>query len=420
MQGRLPCYFYLGGAGMAELTTRDYEMLHEIYLLRCLSESQIYIYFYKDLYKGIEDMKDNIIQTLLDDNIICEEKLIDSSVYFLMRKGIDLIVSRFNKPLNIIDEQSGKIKKGYYTASELKLNTKLIKHQVYLNQFVLDFKALYNYYGMNELWEYYDEKYVSQYSKIRPDGMLRIGNRDLFLEMDMNTENYQQLCEKWKKYNTFLHTPEFRNISQNILIIFIIDGTNDCENRKKIVQTSINETIFSDISGVFDIIVGTRTELLCELFKKIIPDITHNNLIKAQLYQVLTEIHNFQISDTSYFYRFINGWNYGFYVRQTDKDNHIAIKNNMIQAYFIDFYYRDLFSNISKIKNYKDNLTLFNSHYNWIPSYIIVCDESDLTNLKDFLELTNTSDKENVIYVTTLKRLSTYTFQEALIPLNLL
>lgn len=73
---------------------------------------------------------------------------------------------------------------------------RLINHQLELNQFVIEFNAKHSADPNLMPHKYYNEKFVSKYKFIRPDGMISIGDIDFFLEMDMGTENKKQLIDK--------------------------------------------------------------------------------------------------------------------------------------------------------------------------------------------------------------------------------
>lgn len=392
------------------LDKRDLEVLHNIYLLRCLTVSQIYYNYYKDDYTGVQDFRNKKLYELLETGTI-EEVLFasDNSAIFLTRLGIDVVINEFKIPINLV-ESNGNITRGYHRAHELKLQPKNIPHQVHLNQFMIDFKTIYEYKNLTIPWEYYDEKYLSQYRKIRPDGMIQILDVDLFLEMDMSTESKSQLTDKWKNYKWFLNSAEHRN-DRKVIVLFIIENTDLIENRKNLVKITANDIVLNDINETFEIIVGTKEELLTITFNQIIPDIKKTNYRKANIVNLLTSRYGFNVSDATSLKKKLGNQDYGFFARKLDESNNLLIENNKIQGYLVDYCYKDAMSTIAKISYLESNLEEFNYYYKWKPSYIIITD--DLEHLHNELKLLKLDRIKN-IYFTTIKDLESNIFPHAL------
>ena len=392
------------------LDKKDLEVLHNIYLLRCLTVSQIYLNYYQEDYTGVQDFRNKKLHELLETGAI-EEILFsaDNSAIFLTRLGIDVVVSEFKIPINIVNE-NGQVSRGYHRAHELKLQPKNIPHQVHLNQFMIDFKTIYQYKNLTIPWEYYDEKYLSQYRKIRPDGMIRILDVDLFLEMDMSTESKAQLTEKWKNYKWFLNSAEHRN-DQKVIVLFIIENTDLIENRKNLIKLTAGDIVLDDIDDTFEIIVGTKEELLTIVFNQLIPDIKKTNYRKANIVNLLTSRYGFNVSDASILQKKLGNQDYGFFVRKLDESNNLLVEYNRIQGFLVDYCYRDSLSTIAKISYLDSNLAEFNYYYKWKPSYIIITD--DLEHLYQDLKLFKL-DRLNNIYYTTISDLQSNIFPHAL------
>lgn len=392
------------------LDKKDLEVLHNIYLLRCLTVSQIYLNYYQEDYTGVQDFRNKKLHELLETGAIKEILFsADNSAIFLTRLGIDVVVSEFKIPINIVNE-NGQVSRGYHRAHELKLQPKNIPHQVHLNQFMIDFKTIYQYKNLTIPWEYYDEKYLSQYRKIRPDGMIRMLDVDLFLEMDMSTESKAQLTEKWKNYKWFLNSAEHRN-DQKVIVLFIIENTDLIENRKNLIKLTAGDIVLDDIDDTFEIIVGTKEELLTIVFNQLIPDIKKTNYRKANIVNLLTSRYGFNVSDASILQKKLGNQDYGFFVRKLDESNNLLVEYNRIQGFLVDYCYRDSLSTIAKISYLDSNLAEFNYYYKWKPSYIIITD--DLEHLYQDLKLFKL-DRLNNIYYTTISDLQSNIFPHAL------
>ena len=215
-----------------QLNTQDIEVLTSLYLYRAMDFEQILKYIYKiDGDTASDKRKKTLIRKKLSG-----EGLITFSVYLpnkeaaqITNKGIEIV--RYVKDLQstIFNTETKVVKRGYYTAADLNLNTRLINHQVHLNQFILEFTERAR--KIKIPWIYTDEKFLSSYINIRPDGLLSILNYDFFIETDMATESKAQLIEKWQHYRSFLNTDEFKNKSRKIIVLFTIENI---VSRKKI------------------------------------------------------------------------------------------------------------------------------------------------------------------------------------------
>lgn len=393
----------------------DLEVLHQIYLLRCLTINQIYVNFYKDDFIGIQQFKDKKVSILLQLGVVEEIYFSsDNSALFLTKLGIDIVVEAYQIPINIVDTETNGIRRGYYRASELKMLPKNIPHQVHLNQFMLDFKTIYETNEYPLTWDYYDEKYVSMYTKIRPDGMISILDVDLFLEMDMSTESRAQLIDKWKHYKSFLNSVEHRNNDRKVIVLFIVDNTNLIENRKNLIKLTACEIVLNDIDNKFEIIVGTKEELLKEIFQNILPDLMETNYKKSKLTNALYNL-NFDVVSASPLSNKLSNSDYGYFIRKLDDSNNLIIENSKIQGYFVDYYQDNSLSYLAKISYLDRNLSNFHYYYKWTPSYILVCD--DINRLYNDLKLFSL-DCTNNVYFTTLERLQTLPFCEAIFQFN--
>ena len=338
----------------------------------------------------------------------------NNSALFLTKLGIDVVIDAYQIPINIVDIETNGIRRGYYRASELKMLAKNIPHQVHLNQFMLDFKTFYENSQISLNWEYYDEKYVSIYTKIRPDGMISILDTDLFLEMDMSTESKAQLIDKWKHYKAFLNSVEHRNNDRKVIVLFIVDNTNLIENRKNLIKLTAQDIVLNDIDDKFEIIVGTKEELLKEVFQTIIPDLMETNYKKSKLASALCNL-NFDVVSAIPLANKLSNSDYGYFIRKLDKSNNLIIENSKVQGYFVDYYTDNSLSFLAKVAYLDRNLSNFHYYYKWTPSYILVCD--DINRLYNDLKLFKL-DCTNNVFFTTVERLQTLPFHEALFQFN--
>ena len=89
----------------------DLEVLHQIYLLRCLTINQIYVNFYKDDFIGIQQFKDKKVSILLQLGVVEEIYFSsDNSALFLTKLGIDVVIEAYQIPINIVDIESNGLR----------------------------------------------------------------------------------------------------------------------------------------------------------------------------------------------------------------------------------------------------------------------------------------------------------------------
>ena len=387
-------------------------MLHNIYLFRCLTIKQVYRSFYENKFNTLNKFMDTKLNELLKYEIIEEVVFNKTNVaLFLTKLGVELIKNVFDLPNEIFDIKRKKIIRGYYRASELKMLPRLIPHQVFLNQFVLDFEKIYTHKNIKSPWKYFDEKYVSKYTNIRPDGLINFLDTDLFLEMDMGTETKSQLIDKWKHYRAFLSTSEYNNNNNKIIVFFILENTSNLESRKNLVKYTASQILLDSFDSNFDIIVGSRVEILKRLFNVIIPDIQQTNYKLECLKEIISNKHHFKVANGLNLKNKLNNAHYELYIRKIDEDNKVMVEKGKVQEYLLDYYYGDNLSIINKIAYLSKNSSSFKRYFNREIYYIVVVD--DLSLLYKDLSLFDLVLEKSVFY-TTIERLDTLPFYKAL------
>lgn len=360
------------------LKQEDLQALSYLYLYRAMDVEQLMESVYNvDTTTPSGKRTRTIIKKRL-----MNESLVTVSVYKhekealqITNKGIDIVRYARDMPNEIFDENTKAVKRGYYTAADLKLNTRFLNHQIHLNQFMLDFeKKARNY---NIPWSYYDEKFLSQYVGMRPDGMITILDHDLFLEIDMATESRAQLIDKWNGYRAFMQTSEFRYKSRKIIVLFDIDNIiseKKIQNRINLVKSTITETILDQINGDFEIIVKKKDDLIDYIFKSLVPRIFHKNNQE----NMILNYFNKSGYTTSYGYALnekLLGDFYNYYIRKLTPDGKIENKLGILEEYFLDFYLDEEMSVLHRIDWYQKNTKLYREEYKRDIRLIVVTDD---------------------------------------------
>lgn len=360
---------------LKQLNTNDILLLEKLYLLRCLDIRQVYRTFYKEDFSKEKEFYETKIPELVELGVVeIVEFNLEDEALFLTTPGVDVV--RHTKEIEAdffsIDDKA--VKRGYYRAGELKMNSRLVNHQVHLNQFVLDFTEEAENYGYH--WQYFDEKYVSQYTTIRPDGLIRIFNTDFFIEMDMATESSKQLSDKWSHYRDFLRSREYNEKERNIVVLFITENTKNIESRKDLVRfTAVNSLVDVFHEG-FDMHVGSRQEIMDLIFDDLIPDMRQTNDTKDIILRTLKQYHDFEVSYGDMLKDYLLGENYEFYAFKM-QNKKLVSEFGRIQEFLVDDYTTQAFSVLHKLAYHQRNSNAFRLSLHRDISYIVVGKSED-------------------------------------------
>ena len=401
------------------LSERDKEALKSIYFFRCLSLQQIYELHYKKSLRTDDIVSDSYCRKKINDftneGILEKVSNLNQDIYFLTSDGVDIVKLYCDFPNNIYDNEKKIVRRGYYRASELKISNKYINHQLHMNQFLIEFKQ--KQWDINYL--YYDEKHISKFSGIRPDGLLSINNVDFFLEMDMATESKKQLIEKWINYRHFLSTSEYKHLQNKIVVLFIIEGTSKIKERIDLIKYTINETLIDMIDDNFEIYIDTKDNLLNIIENKYIRvDEDSMDSFTLEVKSIFEDKFGFDVANGEKVKKYFNGTGFAYYCRQKNPETkNIIIDNNKIQEYVIDAYNSSPVSVLKKISYMQNANVFFKDSLNREISYIVIA-ESELQIYND-LKITNLLTTDNV-YFTTIDRIKQKTFNESLFQFDTL
>lgn len=401
---------------MKQLTEEDLELLHHLYLYRCLTFFQAQRFIYKMEDEPEYVFYEEVVEKLLNLEVVeFVEYLPNEYVFFLTTNGVDIVRHTKEIPLEIFNPDTKIVKRGYYRAGELKMHTRLINHQVHLNQFVLEFQEIAKQKGLK--WKYYDEKYVSQYLTIRPDGLIQLLDTDFFLEIDMGSESKKQLKDKWHNYQNFIHSSEFRNNERNIIVLFILENVRNTDRRGDLVRYTAMNVIGNFFSDRLDMVIGSKEEILSTLFNVIIPNLKHENKEKKEWLDGLKDKHGFQVDYAHPLKKALNDGDYEFYIRKVNEETkHIVVENGRLQEYLLDDYSARPLSVINRIQFHATNASMFQLQFKRRIAYIVVAPDEH-TLFRD-LKVTDSLFFEQVFF-TTPKRLKERPFHEAIFQFDI-
>ncbi|MFF2531569.1 replication-relaxation family protein [Brevibacillus sp. NPDC058079] len=403
---------------MRSLSLRDVDTLMSIYQFRCLNEKQIYQLHFQQMTPIDEALSKDLtisrIQELLSLELIKEvEYLGGERVYFLTPSGVEVIRHYFELPTNVLDAQKKVVKRGYYRASELEIYPKNINHQIHLNQFVIDFQQL----KLDINYKYFDEKHVSQYTNIRPDGMISLLDTDFFLEMDMATESKKQLYEKWENYRKFLTSREYAYREKRIVVLFIVEGTSRIKERIDLIKYTIYERLLDVLDSEFEIYVGTSADLRSLLSNRLIPACKEEDPYTTKIKKVLEDKHGFHVSDGEQVRPVFQGTKYALYMRRLNENNKILIDEGRVQEFLVDDYFFEPTTLVSKVAYMDKNNSYFKSRFNREIVYLVVGKTED--QMYNDLRMVDLIGLKNIFF-STYQRLREKPFHEAVFQFDLL
>lgn len=347
------------------LKEEDLLTLSHLYLYRAMDIEQIFSYIYN---VGSDSSSDKRKRTVIKKRLT-ENGLVTSTTYQpgkeayqITNKGIEIVRYARDLPKEVLDDNK-QVKRGYYTAADLNLNPRLINHQVHLNQIMLEFGEKARDVGLP--WQYYDEKFLSSYSGIRPDGMISILDHDIFIEVDMATESKAQLIEKWQHYRSFVHSEEFRMKSRKIIVLFDVDNIiskNKKRKRIQLVKQTVIEAFLDEIRNGLDIVIKAKDDIIPYIFDSLIPRIINRNSDENNTLRILEE-SGWTLSYGHQLNKVLAGDFYNYFVRKLDDNGNVIKFSGTLQEYFLDFYLDEELSVLHRVENFNRNSHLFKEAY---------------------------------------------------------
>lgn len=411
------------------LKDNDLLLLQSLYLNRTFDVNQVMDTIYH-LNSEQGKRKKAILSRLKDQDVIEEiEYKPDKFGLFLTAFGVKVVKETKEIPHEIFDDDAKVVKRGYYRASELKMRENLMSHQITKNQFIINFINYINSPGfLKEFskitnapfhFQYFDEKYLTSYVYMRPDGVLHIGNIDFFIEEDMSSESSKQLMEKWDHYRRFTNTPEFTLKENRIVILFLTDNMTREKailKRQSLVRHTLDVNGFRLFNNNLDMYIGTQEEILQNMLFFVKLAYSYNDKNRLVAFKKLSE-DGFNVSVVSEkTKKILNNEDYQFYITKTDKNNLLLKEDFRNQEFFIDDYTHRSVSTLFRIKNQDRNRMLFKDKFHRLLQYIVVMpeDEDKKKQVINDLKITNFDPSNSNIFFTTYSRLSKYPLYQAL------
>lgn len=375
-------------------------VLSKIYALRVMSYTQIYEYIFKENNQKQSSCEETVKKMVAEGLLEKDGTTKQNAKYFLTNAGIKILKTNGIIP---IGSQTPIMQESYHTAAKIKIKKVYYKHQLALNDFVLEFERRYKGRDI----QYLDELYISTvFSSIRPDGLLRLDNTFYFLEMDMNTERKQRLNSKWINYKQFVRSSEFNNIKLNIKVLFILGGNvGTASARVYNLRSYIMENISHLLSPKFDVLINTQNNLL----RSIMLDDQDEDQVK----DIFTK-KDFSVSPKNFTDQSLSGYIFSHYVLMLE-NNKVKMQDGISQEFLVDDFTDGSMYTMQKINMYHVYNEQFNRAKNRDIKYIVICNsEYDALKTEAIFIAKNMN-----VYYTTHSRLAKFpTLQRALFKIS--
>lgn len=375
-----------------KLCKKEHQILSYIYQLRTLSFTQIFHYLFAS--DGCsESYCSKLLKKLVSGGYITKHGFYKTDCYyFITTIGISCLkkygIIPFSKK-----EDVPFYPDRFLIASQIKMEEKIIQHQLSLNEFALSFRHNYPHN-----FTYFDEKFVSQiFSNIRPDGIIKIGNDYFFLEMDMCSERRSLLIEKWKNYRSFLTSQDTYKVNGTIKVLFILGGKNQMfSTRIKNLQSYIIENLWDIICPDYDFYIGSFETLYPLMIKKLFDP--------AVFYRF-----GFTVNRGSFNEELLSGYSFDYYISKLNEKGQIMVENKTPLEFVIDDYSSKSLYVLSKMQSFPSFQSTFQFITGRTIRYLII-----VRSEREAIELLDRIDFDATKYIfTTNKRLSSDSFYKA-------
>lgn len=369
-------------------------ILSHLYQMRSLSYEEILEFFFR--IKGCsKTYADKILQIMKDEKLLQKHKIAKGKYYYTITCGGITFLKKHG--LIKLGENIAKPYDDFLKPSDIKLNDNVVQHQLSLNHFVLRFFDEFKDVSA----QYFDEKFVSMFKEIRPDGLIATNDTLFFLEMDMGTERKQSLYKKWEGYRSFLTSNFYYNLNEKVEVMFILNQMQRHSVRSRTLQEAIKPYLFDKISNRFDIFLGNEDLL----FKHLYMHFSDNVSIPFGL-------SRFSRTD-NYVLDGMNQYTFYSYLFQMDKE-FIKKENGTLMEFLYDDHSIDNMGVFAKIVALKRLESVITKKHGRMFKYLILVESE-----KDAFDLLKLSDGFSpYIYFTTKERLKGNSFYSALFQIS--
>lgn len=236
----------------------DILLLSYLYKYRALSLEMCWFTSYRSVCSDFSDCFKSRLLPLIQQGLIAYRPDVKYKyIALLTSKGQDLLRHSQNLP-RYTEEQHRTLLK----PSELLITESQIPHQVSLSDFLIRFSDEYRKRGYSEELLVFSETAVEKYDYMRPDGMLVLPTKKIFVEQDMGTESKFMLTSKWNRYRRYLSSIK-NEMTSPITVPFIIDtNPGSFDTRCDVVRRTAISTFSHMLDRQIEVYIGNEEELL--------------------------------------------------------------------------------------------------------------------------------------------------------------
>lgn len=397
---------------LCQLSLEDRTALLSIYQHRCLDAPLLDSYVYRDVDVASQQgsVRVNKLRELgLIESVEYGQK---NSALFLTTLGVEAVKTTSGKTLRELYQFDGG-KQTLPLAHDLKMNPKIINHQMHLNSFAME---LASYASGQGYFRYFDEKMMPPASNfMMPDAMAELDNCYLFLEMDMGTEAKGRLAQKWNSYRTFLNDPAGFYREKRVVMLFIVDGVKNVELRKRNVTASLMTHIADRVNGHFEAYIDEVDALHKIVKTRILPPTKDIETPELAICRTINLQHGFSVSKPALFQEL--DVRYAYYIRSLDENRRILVSNGRAQEFILDVWMDGRLSILRNVLYYQRSLGQIRKKAGRDLAYVIVVPSEKAACV--LLKELNSPQPEG-IYFTTPDRLTQKTWPQALFSIDLL
>ena len=240
-----------------KIDSYDILLLSYLYKYRALSLEMCWYTCYRSVYQDFSACFRERISPLIKSEVVAYRP--DNKYKYIIlitRKGQELLRVSQGLP-RYADEKRSLLK-----PSQLLIQESQVSHQVSLSDFLIKFSDIYHRKRYPEELLVFSETPVDKYDYMRPDGMLILPRKRIFVEQDMGTESRFMLTSKWNRYRRYLSATKGEDRSQ-ITVPFIIDtNPGSFVTRCDVVRRTAESTFSHMLDDEIEIYIGSEEELL--------------------------------------------------------------------------------------------------------------------------------------------------------------
>lgn len=285
------------------------EIIKNIYQYRSITLDQIKTYL-----GGSEEE----VAQLITSGYITENTHEELIYYFLTGKGAHKAKDLFR----IKKKKRMEGSRGYVTASKLSFKPRIARHQLGVAEFMFQFHQRFPNLT-KDVFEFLDGGVLREDIKkhASPDGWIRVGDIEIFLEIDRGTETQPAIREKMKNYVRFAESQSYQQDRKIIILFCYLD--NPTERRKKMIMNCAVEGLDLKLKDSFDFVMGDMERCLTFLKEEVIYPMNPASLRKSQERMMARLPHTLE--------PYLR-----FKLYNTDYRNNVALDQTKRHYYFID------------------------------------------------------------------------------------